>query len=272
MIVYIVSYLLIFSLGASIGSFLNVVIYRLPNKISLIYPPSRCPKCFHPLGKTENIPLFGWLWLKGCCRWCKTSISFRYPLIETITGILFVLVTIQFGFTLLSIGYCIFLSWLLALALIDFDTMILPNSLTQSGLIIGLIFQSYLGYTQNNFAGLINFLFASILSMVMAIWLYDFILIFGSFVFGKPAMGGGDPKLAAMIAVWLVGWQNILITIFLASLIGAIIGISLKIINSLGKKDFNGYIPFGPFLALATFVNLFYGKFLLNWYSELIGF
>ncbi|MBL1209930.1 prepilin peptidase, partial [Geminocystis sp. GBBB08] len=123
-------YLIIFIWGACIGSFLNVVIYRIPANISLINPPSRCPKCKHLLGKTENIPVIGWLWLQGKCRWCHTAISPRYPLIEAITGLFFILVFYQFGFTWLSVGYVIFLSWLIALGLIDMDTMTLPNSLT----------------------------------------------------------------------------------------------------------------------------------------------
>ena len=96
MITLIIS-IFVFIFGACIGSFLNVVIYRLPAKISLIYPPSRCPKCLHQLGATENVPILGWLWLKGRCRWCKTEISFRYPLIKFITGWLFVLVFLQFN-------------------------------------------------------------------------------------------------------------------------------------------------------------------------------
>ena len=187
--------LIIFIFGASIGSFLNVVIYRLPANLSLIHPPSRCPQCLHPLGKTENIPVFGWLWLKGKCRWCHTSISIRYPFIEALTGLLFVFVFHQFGFSWLTLGYFFLTSWLIALAWIDLDTMTLPNSLTQSGLVLGLIWQCWLGLLNNNLSGGINFLFQGILGAVVGIWLFDAILIIGTIVFGKPAMGGGDPKL-----------------------------------------------------------------------------
>jgi leader peptidase (prepilin peptidase)/N-methyltransferase len=263
-IAYLIIYLLIFVLGLCIGSFLNVVIYRLPAKISLIYPPSRCPRCLHPLGKTENIPLLGWLWLKGRCRWCHAPISFRYPLVETITGLLFVLIVVQFGFTWLSFGYCILISWLIALALIDLDTMTLPNVLTQSGLVVGLAFQSYLGYSQGNFS---QSLFTSILSMVMGIWLFDIILIVGTLVFGKPAMGGGDPKLAAMISVWL-GWQGILITAFLACAIGTIIGGGAIVFGGLKKGQ---AIPFGPFLVLGAILNIFWGESLLSIYLNSMG-
>lgn len=260
-------YLIIFAFGACIGSFLNVVIYRLPAKISLIYPPSRCPHCFHPLGKTENIPVLGWLWLRGHCRWCNASISFRYPLIEAITGLLFVLITIQFGFTLGTIGYCLLTSWLIALALIDFDTMLLPNTLTQSGLIIGLIFQGILGYFQGNLSGLASALFISILSTVIGIWLFDIILILGTIAFGKPAMGGGDPKLIAMIGTWL-GWQSVLLTTFIACGIGIIIALLAR---TLGVLKQGKPIPFGPFLALGAMLTMFFGQFLWTSYLTLMG-
>jgi leader peptidase (prepilin peptidase)/N-methyltransferase len=260
-------YLIIFIWGAAIGSFLNVVIYRLPEKISLINPPSRCPKCLHPLGKTENIPVFGWLWLQGKCRWCHTPISPRYPLIEATTGLFFVSVFHQFGFTWLSVGYVIFLSWLVALGMIDFDTMTLPNSLTQSGLVVGLLWQFWLGFTVIGIQGALQYLFISILSAVIGIWLFDIIRIIGSVVFGKPAMGGGDPKLAAMIGSWL-GWQGILMTGFLACLYGSIIGISAITFKLLKKGQ---EIPFGPFLVLGAVSTMFFGDILLSNYLEYMG-
>lgn len=266
-ILYIPIYFLVFALGSCIGSFLNVVIYRIPAKISIIYPPSHCPKCDHRLGKTENIPVFGWLSLRGRCRWCHAPISFRYPLIETITGLLFVLITIQFGFTFIAFGYCCFISWLIALALIDFDTMILPNTLTQSGLVVGLVFHSLLGFFQGDLSGFANHLFLSILSAVVAIWLFDFILIVGTLLYGKPAMGGGDPKLAAMIGAWL-GWQNLLLTAFIACGIGVIIGVSAIVLGLLKKGN---PIPFGPFLVLGAILTMFFGESLLSIYFNLMG-
>lgn len=260
-------YLIIFSWGACIGSFLNVVIYRLPAKISLINPPSRCPKCFHRLGKTENIPVIGWLWLRGKCRWCQTPISPRYPLIEGMTGLFFALVFYQFGFSWLSVGYVIFLSWLIALALIDMDTMILPNSLTQSGLVIGMIWQTWLGFTVGGINSASLYLFISILSAVVGIWLFDAIRLIGSVVFGKPAMGGGDPKLAAMIGSWL-GWQGVLMTGFLACLYGTIVGISAIALKLLEKGK---PMPFGPFLVIGAITTMFFGDLLLSNYLEYIG-
>lgn len=260
-------HLMVFIWGTCIGSFLNVVIYRLPNKISLVHPPSRCPKCLHPLGKTENIPVVGWLWLQGKCRWCHTPISPRYPLIEALTGFLFALVYHQFGFTWLSLGYGIMLSWLMALAWIDFDTMTLPNSLTQSGLVIGIIWQGCLGFTVAGFRGLLQYIFLSIFGAVLGIWLFDIIRILGNIIFRKPAMGGGDPKLVAMIGAWL-GWQNVLLTGFLACLIGSIIG-GGSIVFKLHKREQE--IPFGPFLVMGALASLFWGDFLLAHYLEYTG-
>ncbi|MBF2057742.1 MAG: prepilin peptidase [Cyanobacterium sp. T60_A2020_053] len=257
-------YLIVFIFGASIGSFLNVVIYRLPAHVSLLHPPSRCPKCGHSLGKTENVPVLGWLWLKGKCRWCQTAISPRYPLVEALTGLIFVAIVAQFGVSLLSVGYFIFVSWLIALAWIDFDTLTLPNVLTQSGLILGLVTQFILGFFVAGVEGAVSFLFMAILSAVFGLWLFDAILIIGSLAFGKPAMGGGDPKLVAMIGAWL-GWQNVLITGFIACLIGTLVGvgaISLKVLKR-GQA-----IPFGPFLVLGSLVSLFYGEQLLSAYIE----
>jgi len=261
MITLIIS-LFIFVFGACIGSFLNVVIYRLPAKISLIYPPSRCPKCEHQLGATENVPIFGWLWLKGRCRWCKTEISSRYPLIEFITAWLFVLVYLQYNLTPFTMGYCLLISWLLALSLIDLDTMTLPNQLTESGLILGLIFQLIIGVQTNN---IIPQLMFGIIGMVLGIWLLDIINFLGTIIIGQPAMGGADAKLLGMIGVWL-GWQNVLLSCFLACLVGGIIGggaIALKLINRRQP------IPFGPFLALGGVLSVFWGEQIISTYINL---
>ena len=260
-------HLIIFTLGACIGSFLNVVVYRLPAGLSLVSPPSRCPSCLHPLGKTENVPVLGWLWLRGKCRWCQTPVSPRYPFVEAFTGGLFVLVFEQYGLTWLSLGYVIFISWLIALALIDFDTMTLPNSLTQTGLVTGLIWQIWLGFRVGGITSAANYLFVGILSCVIAIWLFDAILIIGTLIMGKPAMGGGDPKLASMIGVWL-GWQGVLITGFMACAIGTVVGISAISFGWLKKGQ---PFPFGPFLAIGAVLALFWGDVILTTYLRWTG-
>jgi leader peptidase (prepilin peptidase)/N-methyltransferase len=253
-----------FTLGACIGSFLNVVIYRLPAGLSLIHPPSRCPQCMHPLGVTENVPVFGWLWLRGCCRWCKTKISSRYPIIEAVTGLVFVVVFWRFGYSLETVGYSLFLSWLLSLSMIDLDTMTLPASLTKSGLVLGLVFQAMLGWQANQGQGAANGLMFGIGGAVSGIWLLEIIAFIGLMMLGQQAMGDGDGKLMATIGAW-IGWKYVLLSSFIACGVGSIVGgvaIALKLI---GKKQ---PMPFGPFLALGGALSLFFGDAVIDAYLQ----
>jgi leader peptidase (prepilin peptidase)/N-methyltransferase len=251
--------LFVFALGASAGSFLNVVIYRIPAGLSLIKPPSHCPKCSHQLGLTENIPIFGWLWLKGRCHWCQAPISPRYPLIETVTAFIFCLVFWQFGFDWHTISYWLFLSWLLALGMIDFDTMTLPEQLLKSGLVLGVIF--HLVAAGQNLQQLPdNFLF-SIGGAVLGVWLFEIIRLVGTWIVGQPAMGNGDPKLAAMIGAWL-GWKYLLLTGFFACAIGSLVGL-------LAKIGLRVPFPFGPFLAVSAALSVFWGEQILSTYMKL---
>lgn len=256
----------VFIFGAAIGSFLNVVIYRIPAKVSLLYPPSRCPVCKHKLGKTENVPILGWLWLKGKCRHCKTPISPRYPIIETATALLFVAVYLQFGIGISMVGYWAFLSWLLALSLIDYDTMTLPNSLTQSGLMVGLGYQLLQGWKGTGLSSSIpDQLMFGIIGAVLGIWLFDVITFVASGILGQTAMGGGDAKLAAMMGMWL-GWKLLLVGCFLACAIGAVIGGGAIALGILSRRD---PMPFGPFLALGGAIAAFYGERIITVYVDL---
>ncbi len=261
-----VPFLIVFILGAAIGSFLNVVVYRLPEGLSLLYPPSRCPKCQQRLKPYDNVPVFGWLWLLGRCRNCKLPIAFRYPLVEFATGCLFVSVFARFGMSWQTPGYWLFVCWLLALALIDLDTMTLPNSLTASGLVLGWGFQGWMSYLAtptvlSGMSGAIAAFFASIFGL----WLFDLIGIAGSQAFGKAAMGGGDSKLAAMMAAWL-GWPGLLLATFLAAALGSVIGGGALALGVLGPKQ---HIPFGPYLALGAIAVLFYGKQMVDTYLSI---
>jgi leader peptidase (prepilin peptidase) / N-methyltransferase len=256
----------VFLFGICIGSFLNVVIYRIPAGLSLIHPPSRCPQCGHRLGKTENVPVLGWLWLKGRCRWCKTPISPRYPLIEAVTGAIFLLVFWQFGYTLETIGYCAFLSWLLSLSAIDLDTMTLPNSLTKSGLIVGLVFQVIIGWHQAKLSGIPNQLMFGIGGAVLGIWLLETIRILGTLILNQEAMGDADGKLMATIGAWL-GWKYVLVGGFLACGAGSIIGGGAILLGILGRKQ---PMPFGPFLALGAALALFFGDQIISSYVNLL--
>ncbi|RMF64730.1 MAG: prepilin peptidase, partial [Cyanobacteria bacterium J069] len=219
------SMLLMFLIGASVGSFLNVVVYRVPAGLSLLHPPSRCPSCLTAIKPYDNVPVLGWLWLRGRCRACKVPISARYPAVELITGLLFVAVAKFFALPLPGVGYWVLVSWLLALALIDLDTLTLPNPLTQSGLVAGLVFQGAIGWTQGiatgqgGPSGSAATLMGGIVGAAVGIWGLDLVTLLGSLALGQTAMGGGDAKLAAMMGAWL-GWKLLLLAGFLACVLG----------------------------------------------------
>lgn len=258
---------IVFVLGASIGSFINVVVYRLPARLSVLKPRSRCPHCLHQLGLRDNIPVFGWLWLWGCCRYCKRPISIRYPLVEAATGLLFLLVFWKFEVSIQTIGFWAFCSWLIALSLIDLDTMTLPNSLTKSGLVVGFLFQLIVGFfRQASWVEAINQLMFGVIGAVIGIWLFDLIRIVGSIVFQQDAMGGGDAKLTAMMGAWL-GWKYMLLSGFLACAIGAFVGGGAIASGVLNRQQ---PMPFGPFLALGAVITVFAGEAILTAYLRLI--
>ncbi|WP_421658516.1 prepilin peptidase [Leptothermofonsia sp. ETS-13] len=253
-------------LGASVGSFLNVVVYRLPAGLSLLHPPSRCPKCLSRLRKRENVPVLGWFWLRGRCAHCGNPISVRYPLVEGVTGILFVLTFWLFGWSWQTIGYWFFLSWLLVLSLIDLDTMTLPNPLTQSGLIAGVVFQVVLGFsTTATLAGAIAQLMHGVVGVVLGLWLVDLISLVGSVALGQTAMGGGDAKLAAMMGAWL-GWKFLLLAGFLACAVGAFVGGGAIALGLLKRRQ---PMPFGPFLALGALLAVFWGDAIIATYMSI---
>jgi leader peptidase (prepilin peptidase) / N-methyltransferase len=254
---------LVFGLGACVGSFLNVVIYRLPAGISLLWPPSRCPKCGHKLGLTENIPILGWLMLRGRCRHCHTSISVRYPLVETFTALMWLATFWRFGATWQTGGYCLLLAWLIALAAIDLDTMTLPNPLTSSGLVLGVVFQTFVGYQETQtIAGAVQYFVGSIGGMVLGIWIYDIIQILGTLLMGQLAQGGGDAKLMGMVGAWL-GWSGVVLTGGMASLVGSVVMGSAVLLGSSRRK-----FPLGPFLAAGAVVSLFAGDRIIATYQN----
>lgn len=257
---------IVFWFGAAVGSFLNVVIYRVPAGLSLLRPPSRCPKCHTQLKPYDNVPVLGWLWLKGRCRYCRVPISPRYPLIEAFTGALFLSTFWLFGLSWLTVGNWLLLSWLVALAFIDLDTLTLPNLLTQSGLLLGLAVRFALPLLQREpWPSPVQGLLAGIVGAVLGIWLFDLITLFASAALGQTAMGGGDAKLAALLGAWL-GWQGVLLSGFLACVVGATLGggaIALKLISRRQP------IPFGPFLAIGAVITIFWGETLIGAYRAL---
>ncbi|NJK29373.1 MAG: prepilin peptidase [Acaryochloris sp. RU_4_1] len=249
-------YGLVISLGAAVGSFLNVVIYRLPAGLSLLRPPSRCPQCQTQLKPYDNVPVLGWLWLQGKCRYCQNAISSRYPVVEVATASMFLGIFLLFGYQLRTLGYWLFASVLISLALIDFDLMVLPNPLTKLGVISGLAFQSVLGWHLAGLAGLIQGLIFSFLSAIAGIWLIELISISATIIFKKQAMGGGDGKLMAMIGAWL-GWKYMLLSLFLGCFAGSIVGLGGQLIGKISRFQ---KIPFGPFLVIGALVSMMAGQ------------
>ena len=255
--------------GLCIGSFLNVVIHRLPlmlergwkmesadllgvaheetPAITLSTPRSRCPSCGHAIAWYENIPLASWLWLRARCSACKTPISARYPLIEVATAVLFALVGWRFGAEPIALLWCFFCAVLVALAGIDWDTTLLPDNLTLPLLWAGLA-SAVLGWTIP-LADAVWGAIVGYLSLWSVYWLFKLTT-------GKEGMGFGDFKLLAALGAWL-GWKMILPIVLGASVIGAIIGIIMKMSSSLREGR---YVPFGPFLAGAGLVVLFAGS------------
>jgi leader peptidase (prepilin peptidase)/N-methyltransferase len=222
----------IFAIGAVMGSFLNVCVYRIPRKGSILFPGSHCPICKHRIPFYDNIPVLSYLLLKGRCRYCKSPISFRYPLIELLTALAFLFAFVRFGFSVQLISYIVFFSLLIVVSFIDFDTETIPNKITILGMIIGLAISPFTISVLKSVLGLVT--------GMLALYL---IALIGGFIFKKEAMGGGDIKLLAMIGAFL-GPINVLIVLFIGSLIGAISGFIIK----------RRRIPFAPFLSIGGFI------------------
>ncbi|MDP2825208.1 MAG: A24 family peptidase [Sulfuritalea sp.] len=262
-------------LGLMVGSFLNVVIHRLPimmerdwalqcaelknetppafEPLSLATPRSRCPQCGHPIAALENIPVISWLLLRGRCKGCAAPISVRYPLIEALTGLLFGLAAWHFGFSAAGLGALVLVAALLALTAIDFDTQLLPDDITLPLLWIGLALNAFNVYTDLKSA--VIGAMVGYLSLWSVYWLFKLTT-------GKEGMGYGDFKLLAALGAWL-GWQMLPLTILLSSLVGAAVGIGLMVFARHGR---NVPIPFGPYLAAAGIIALIWGKPLTHAY------
>jgi leader peptidase (prepilin peptidase)/N-methyltransferase len=248
----------LFILGAILGSFFNVVIYRVPRGESIIRPPSACPACGTRLRVWDNIPLLGYLALRGRCRYCAAPISPRYVIVEALSGLLPVLLFMRFGATA---PFWVFwpLSYvLLVLSFVDLDLRILPDKVTLPGIVIGLAVAPL--------AGLLGF-WESVIGVLVGGGALYLIGILGQLLLKKESMGGGDVKLAAMLGAFL-GWQMIVVALFIAFLTGAIVGITVM---SMRRDEWDHAIPFGPFIALGAIASILWGGPVLAWYSALLG-
>ncbi|MBU2599099.1 prepilin peptidase [bacterium] len=254
--------------GLMIGSFLNVCIYRIPLDLSIILPCSFCPHCKTIIKPWENIPVLSYIFLKGKCRHCQKKISLRYPLVETLTAAMFLLVWFNFWTTLNSglnfdlnldkiILNLIFVSVLIVITFIDIDHLLIHDKIIYPAMAIGVICQLIF-----NQPSLLNNFIQVVLGILVGGGIIYLFALLGRLVFRREAMGGGDIKLGTLIGIYL-DWKMSLLSVFLACIVGS--GISLALMG-LKKKKKTDYIAFGPFLALGAVISLFWGKRILSWY------
>ncbi|MDR3089950.1 MAG: prepilin peptidase [Desulfobulbaceae bacterium] len=239
--------------GAIIGSFLNVVILRLPDDTaSIVYPASRCPRCLHPLSWYENIPVISYLFLAGKCRHCREKISLQYPAVELAMALLTVAVVARFGLTFIAFGLFLLLAALLVITVIDIHLQIIPDRISLPGIVAGFLFAVASGFItwQESLLGILGG--GGVLWAVA--WLYQLLR-------KQEGMGGGDIKLLAMLGAFL-GWQALPFIILASSFSGSIIGLTAI---ALGKRQAATRIPFGPYLAGAAAVYLFFAPE-IQWY------
>jgi leader peptidase (prepilin peptidase)/N-methyltransferase len=264
----------VFLLGLVVGSFLNVCIFRLPRGESLVRPGSHCPSCGRPIRPSDNLPLLSYLLLRGRCRFCGDSISWRYPLVEAMTGLGFVLVVARFGLTLPAFLHLLFFSALMVLAFIDLEHQILPDAITLPGIPLGVaaavfpLLASCLSGAEPGplWPSLRPRLLSSLLGLLLGGGLFWLIAFLGQVLLKREAMGGGDIKLAAMIGAYL-GWRLLLLTIFLAAFSGSLVGIFLLRLHLRGREE---PIPFGPFLSLGAFLSMLGGDWVVGWYASFL--
>ncbi len=249
--------LFVFICGAMTGSFLNVCIVRLPLEKSIIFPGSHCVACRTPIRWYDNIPLISWLVLGGRCRACKEKISFRYWLVELITGLMFVVLYCHYGMQPVLVPYLVMVSGFIVATFVDFEHRIIPDEVSIGGMAAGLVFSLFvpqLHGVHSPFLG-VGLSALGLLAGGGAIYLMGMI---GDLVFRKETMGGGDVKLMGMIGAFM-GWKLALLTFFLSPFFGAVYGIVEKI----RTKD--STIAYGPFLILGALVSLFWGDLIIQY-------
>ena len=254
-------YVIVFVLGAIIGSFMNVCIYRMPRGLSVVVPSSRCPSCENPIKPWDNIPLLSYLFLGGRCRYCKARISFRYPFVEGLNALFYVAVLWRFGpegdFPL----YCFLCSALIVITFVDLDFQIIPDRITLPGIVIGILAGSLLlpdPFMRADALGVR----ASLIGAVSGFGFYYLVAWLSLVILRKEGMGGGDIKMMAMVGAFL-GWKAVILTTFLGSLAGSVVGISLMIAKG---REKGSLLPFGPFLSVGAVISLFFGQEILRWY------
>ncbi len=248
---YPVAVLSVFLFGLCIGSFSNVCIYRLPKKESVVFPASHCASCNTPVQALDNIPVLSYLLLGGKCRSCGEKFSAIYPSIEIVTALLITGVFFKFGISWEFLIYAIVCPTLVVITMIDYEHQIIPDRITLPGIVFGLGAGTYL-------VGIVDSLFGFLLGGGL------FYLLA---ILSRGGMGGGDIKFIAGAGA-LLGWQKVLLVIFLGAILGSAIGL---ILMAAKKKDRKSLIPFGPFLAVGTLITIFFGDELIHLYTALVA-
>lgn len=241
-------YILIFLIGASVFSFLNVVIYRVPNQMDFVKGRSFCPTCGHSLNGRDMVPVFGWIFLGGRCRYCKEKVSIRYMLVEAFGGFVALGCVFKYGYNLQTLIVFAFFGMLTVIALVDIDTMEIPNGFVIAVFIIGIV--SWFCFPE-----------ITIIQRVVGMVVVSGPLLLITLVI-PGAFGGGDIKLMAASGIFL-GWKLSLVSLFLAILTGGFYGIYLLVTRKKGRRE---HFAFGPFLCAGMAVGFLWGEQLLNWY------
>lgn len=246
-------YILIFTLGIIIGSFLNVCIYRIPKEESIAFPSSHCIHCSHALKWYDLVPILSFLSLKGKCRYCGGVISPQYPIVELLNGIIYLLLFLYFGLTINFIFYSFILSILIIISFIDYFHQIIPDGLVLLILVSTIIHKAFIYIVYKTPLSFLD----SISSFIGAGLLFFIIALVSN-----GGMGGGDIKLSAVLG-FILGLKKTLLNILLSFIIGAVFSIILLLSGKKGRKD---AIPFGPFINISFLITLLYGECIINWY------
>ncbi len=248
-----------FAFGLVLGSYLNVVVHRLPQGVSTVLPRSRCPRCRAPISAWDNLPVLSYLLLRGRCRHCGGTIPWRYPLVELLTAICFVASARHFAGSWFEVAVgCAFCAAMITLAMIDLENFILPDVITLPGFVIGLLLQPFLSWSTLPSA-LIGAIGGSVALYAIG-WIWEIVR-------GVWGMGLGDVKMILMVGAFL-GWQGVVFTLFAGSMSGAVVGLGLL---ATGRLHQEGKLPFGVFLAFGAVMYLFFGRTILITYLQLAG-
>ncbi len=261
--VYLNSYfsLCVFLLGACIGSFLNVCIYRIPREESVVKPRSHCPHCGALIAWYDNIPFLSYLALGARCRHCRGRISARYFLVEGLVAVLFLMVWLQYGWDARTPVYWLIASGLVLGTFVDFEHMIIPDRVTIGGIVAGLVLSPLIPSLHGRETALAGFIQAAI-GLAAGAGILWAVAVVGKWVFKKDAMGMGDVKLLGGLGA-LLGWPAVLFTIMVSSVLGSLVGVALVLLH---RRGFQSRIPYGPYLAIAAMLWILWGESWLNLY------